>query len=91
MSYYIHVDKHEKLVQKILSGRQDASVLFSEAVSLLQRLGFSLRIKGSHHIFFREGVKELINIQPDGSKAKPYQVKQIRDLIVKYQLEVNDA
>ena len=82
--------KHEKLVQKILSGRQDTSVPFYETVSLLQDLGFSLRVKGSHHIFFREGVEEIINIQPDDSKTKPYQVKQIRDLMVKYRLEVND-
>ena len=79
--------KHEKLIYKILSGRQDASIHFSEVVALLQALGFSLRIKGSHHIFFREGMEEIINIQPDGSKAKSYQIKQIRDLIVKYRLE----
>ena len=79
--------KHEKLIYKILSGRQDASIHFSEAVSLLKALGFSLRIKGSHHIFYQEGIEEIINIQPDGSKAKSYQVKQIRDLMVKYRLE----
>ena len=79
--------KYEKLIYKILSGRQDASVQFSEAVALLKALGFSIRIKGSHHIFFREGVEEIINLQPDGSKAKAYQVKQIRDLLVKYRLE----
>ena len=82
--------KHEKLVQKILSGRQDTSIQFSEAVALLQALGFSQRIKGSHHIFHREGVEELINIQSDDSKAKAYQVKQIRDLIVKYRMEAKD-
>ena len=82
--------KYEKLVQKVLSGRQDTSIQFSEAVMLLQTLGFSLRIKGSHHIFDMEGVEELINIQPDGSKAKAYQVKQIRDLILKYRLEARD-
>jgi len=80
--------RYEKLIQQILSGRQDASVHFSELVSLLQALGFSLRIKGSHHIFYRDGVEEIINIQPVGSNAKPYQVKQVRDLIVKYRLEV---
>ena len=80
----------EKLVQKILSGRQDSSIPFQEVVSLLKSLDFSLRIKGSHHIFYREGIEELINIQPEGSKAKPYQVKQVRDLIVKYRLEVSD-
>ena len=82
--------KHEKLMYKILSGRQDASIQFSEAVALLQTLGFSLRIKGSHYIFYREGVEEIINIQADGSKAKAYQVKQIRDLIVKYRLEAGN-
>ena len=79
--------KYEKLIQRILSGQQDRSVQFSEVILLLQALGFSLRIKGSHHIFYREGIEEIINIQPDGSKAKSYQVKQIRNLILKYRLE----
>jgi predicted RNA binding protein YcfA (HicA-like mRNA interferase family) len=70
----------------ILSGRQDASINFSDAVSLLQSLGFSMRVNGSHHLFFREGIIEIINIQPVGSKAKPYQVKQIRDIVLKYKL-----
>jgi hypothetical protein len=82
--------QYGKLVQRILSGRQDTSILFSEAVSLMQRLGFSMHIKGSHHIFSREGIDEIINLQPYGSKAKAYQVKQIRDLIVKHQLGVED-
>ena len=73
-----------------MSGRQDNSVQFSEAVTLLQALGFSLRIKSSHHIFSMEGVEELLNLQPDGSKAKAYQVKQIRDIILRYQLEAKD-
>ena len=79
--------KYEKLIYKILSGRQDASIIFSDAVALLQTLGFSLRINGSHHIFYREGIEDIINLQPDGSKAKSYQVKQIRELIIKYRLE----
>ena len=82
--------KYEKLINKVLSGRQDASIQFSEAVALLQAFGFSLRTKGSHHIFYREGVAEIINLQPDSSKAKSYQVKQIRDLILKYRLEENN-
>jgi len=49
-----------------------------------------MHIKGSHHIFSREGIDEIINLQPDGSKAKAYQVKQIRDIMVKYQLGVED-
>jgi len=56
----------------------------------MQKLGFSMRIKGSHHIFSQENIEEIINLQPDGSKAKAYQVKQIRELMVKYQLGVED-
>jgi predicted RNA binding protein YcfA (HicA-like mRNA interferase family) len=82
--------QYGKLVHRILSGRQDKSILFSEAVSLMQRLGFSMRIKGDHHIFSQEGIYEIVNLQPDGSKAKAYQIKQIRDLMVKYQLGVEN-
>jgi hypothetical protein len=82
--------KHEKLIQKILSGRQDRSVDFRELVSLLLSLGLFERTKGGHHIFFKDGMVEIINIQPDGSKAKPYQVRQIREIMVKYKLEAKD-
>jgi predicted RNA binding protein YcfA (HicA-like mRNA interferase family) len=82
--------KHEKLIQKILSGQQDTSILFSEVIGLLRTLGFSLRIKGSHHIFTCDGIDEIINIQPRGSKAKAYQVKQIRGIMLKYRLEAQD-
>lgn len=53
---------------------------------LLRELGFDERIRGSHHIFTREGVEEILNLQPKGSKAKPYQVKQVRRVILKYRL-----
>ncbi|MDR2481807.1 MAG: type II toxin-antitoxin system HicA family toxin [Spirochaetaceae bacterium] len=65
-------------------------MLFSEVVGLLRALGFSLRIKGSHHIFTCDGIDEIINIQPDGAKAKAYQVKQIRGIMLKYRLEAQD-
>ncbi|HVR39258.1 MAG TPA: type II toxin-antitoxin system HicA family toxin [Thermoanaerobaculia bacterium] len=62
-------------------------------VTTLQHLGFQLRTVGSHHIFARSGVAEILNLQPrrDGT-AKPYQVKQIRIVITKYRLaDENDA
>jgi predicted RNA binding protein YcfA (HicA-like mRNA interferase family) len=83
--------KYEKLLQKILSGRQDQSIPFSELTHLLSSLGFSGRIKGSHHLFFRSDIAEIINIQPIDNKAKAYQVNQIRNLIIKYKLEEKDA
>jgi predicted RNA binding protein YcfA (HicA-like mRNA interferase family) len=82
--------QYEKLIQRILSGRQDKSIQFSEAISLMQRLGFSMRINGSHHIFFQQGIDEIINLQPEGSNTKAHQVKQIREIILKYQLEVEN-
>jgi predicted RNA binding protein YcfA (HicA-like mRNA interferase family) len=57
---------------------------------LLNALRFAERIKGSHHIFTRRDVEEIINIQPKGNKAKAYQVKQIRNVILKYRLGVSD-
>ena len=49
-------------------------------------MGFEKRIKGSHHLFSKDGVDEIVNIQPAGNKAKPYQIKQVRVLIMKYRL-----
>ncbi len=76
--------KYSKLWLKILSGRSDDNIGFSELCGFLIRLGFTERIKGDHHIFTREDIDEIINIQPKRNKAKPYQIKQIRVLLVKY-------
>lgn len=79
--------KNEKLIAKILRGTSDKNIDFNELVRLMNWLGFDERIKGSHHIYTREDVEEIINIQPSSeNKAKAYQVKQIRELIVKYKL-----
>ena len=69
-----------------MSGQADAGIVFSDLSSLLQRLGFSLRVRGDHHIFSREDIAEIINLQPNASLAKPYQVKQVRNLLRKYRL-----
>jgi predicted RNase H-like HicB family nuclease/predicted RNA binding protein YcfA (HicA-like mRNA interferase family) len=69
-----------------LSGTSDANIRFSDLRNLLLHLGFSERIKGSHHIYFKDGISDNINIQPKGSDAKSYQVKQIRDFINQHHL-----
>ena len=79
--------KYEKLITTILSGRSDQSIRFTELTHLLNAMGFNERIKGDHHIFYVKGVEEILNLQPKGSHAKAYQVKQVRDLILKYHLE----
>jgi len=55
-------------------------------IMLLNALGFSERIKGDHFIYSKIGVAEIVNLQPLGGKAKAYQVKQVRNLILKYKL-----
>ena len=71
---------------RVLRGSSDAGIRFDDLRALLRRLGFAERIKGSHHIFAREGVDEILNLQPKGSMAKPYQVKQVRRVLVQYRL-----
>ncbi len=76
----------EKTLEKLLRGESDNNLRFEELCHLLQAKGFRMRISGSHHIFTRSGVRERINIQRDGSKAKPYQVRQIRTILANYRL-----
>jgi hypothetical protein len=71
---------------QILNGASDANVRFSDLLALMRDLGFEERVRGSHHIFTREGLEEIPNLQPRGSMAKPYQVRQVRNLIVRYKL-----
>lgn len=80
--------KHDKLLIKILRGTSDANIQFSGLCNLLKVFGFDERIRGDHHIFTRIDIEEILNLQPIGSKSKPYQVKQIRNIILKYKLNL---
>ncbi|MDJ0533310.1 MAG: type II toxin-antitoxin system HicA family toxin [Xenococcaceae cyanobacterium MO_207.B15] len=83
--------KYAKLLQKILTGTSDNNINFFELRQLLKKLEFAERVKGDHYIFTRDNVEEIINLQPKSGKAKSYQVKQIRNLIVKYRLGDSDV
>lgn len=83
--------KAEKVLWLVLGGRSDANISFSDLCLLLEKLGFLKRIRGDHHIFFRDGVLEILNLQPKSGKAKPYQVKQVRNLILENKLEIQDG
>jgi predicted RNA binding protein YcfA (HicA-like mRNA interferase family) len=85
------MEKYDKLRQKLLSGTSDADISFLELCQLLKRLGFNERVKGDHHIFTKSNVAEIINLQPKKNKAKAYQVKQVRNLILKYRLGDRDV
>jgi hypothetical protein len=80
------MSQKNKLFLKILSGNSDSNINFIELVKFLESLNLDLRVKGDHFIFSSPVIEEIINIQPIGNKAKSYQVKQIRNLIIKYKL-----
>jgi len=81
------VGKHEELRLRILQGKSDANISFDDLARMLCCLGFEERTRGSHHIFRRQGVRELINLQREGSRAKVYQVRQVRQVLLRYGLE----
>ena len=76
----------QQVLLQILRGAADANIRFDDLRSLLTALGFVERVKGGHHIFAKPGVVEILNLQPRGSFAKPYQVKQVRTVIIRYKL-----
>jgi len=82
--------KQDKLLLRIIRGKSDANIDFDELRSLLLNYGFEERVRGSHHLFVKEGVEDLINLQRDGKSAKPYQVKQVRRVILRYDFGGDD-
>jgi len=84
------VSRNEKLLLAILRGRSDANIRFSDLRALLEYLGFEERVRGSHHLFNKDGIVEIVNVQSRSGYAKPYQVRQVRQLILKYNLGGND-
>ncbi len=80
------MSKFDKLLLKLLSGNSDRNFAFNDLLILLKRADFKFRIKGSHHIFYKDGITEIINLQSQNGKAKPYQVKQVREIFIKYKL-----
>jgi hypothetical protein len=80
------MSKHDQVLAQVLNGTSDANIAFHDLRQLMLWLGFVERIHGDHHIFTKEGIMDIINLQPKGAKAKPYQVKQVRGLIVRYKL-----
>jgi predicted RNA binding protein YcfA (HicA-like mRNA interferase family) len=80
------VSRLGKLLERLVAGGRDANFAFGELRYILIRLGFEERIHGSHHVFRRSDIPEHVVLQPDGKDAKGYQVRQVRNLILKYPL-----
>ena len=80
------MSRRDKFVAKLMSGKSDAGLDFAQLATLLRSLGFDARTEGSHHVFTKQGVEELINLQPDGRHVKPFQAKQVRAVLAKHRL-----
>ncbi|HEV8131490.1 MAG TPA: type II toxin-antitoxin system HicA family toxin [Acidobacteriota bacterium] len=80
-----------KTLRRVFSGTSDANIRFDDLCRLLSSLGFDVRVRGSHHIFRRAGTEEKINLQREGSNAKPYQVRQVRTVLLRYHIGEDDA
>ena len=76
----------EKILLEIVLFKNDKSIKFKDLCSALEYLGFQNRIKGDHYIYYKDGIDEIINIQPNKNMAKPYQIKQIRNILLKYNM-----
>jgi len=85
------VDRYEELRARVVEGKSDDNINFEDLCRLLLRLGFEERVRGSHHIFRKQGIRELINLQQEGNKAKVYQVRQVRQVILRYGLNIQKA
>ena len=80
--------KWDKLIDLILKGGSDTNIPFDDLCGLLLRLGFEERIRGSHHLYRKPGIEEKINLQREGQHAKPYQVRQVRHILLRYHLNI---
>lgn len=81
--------KTEKILLKLINGSKN--IKFDDIVKLLYAYGFTLeRINGSHHIFKKESIKRIINIQNVKGEVKPYQLNQLLNIIEKYDLQIED-
>jgi hypothetical protein len=82
------MSKVEKLATKILSGRSDKNLAFHDLCYVLERAGFQYALeKGVDRIYYKGGIVEIVTVQPRNGKAKPYQVKQVRELLLKYKID----
>jgi predicted RNA binding protein YcfA (HicA-like mRNA interferase family) len=83
----VRVGQTPKALGTYLGRRSDANISFEQTRTLLSALGFEERVRGSHHMFVRDDIQELINLQEiEGGKCKPYQVRQMSEVILKYNL-----
>ena len=71
--------------------RGGGNIAFRDLQRLLEKLGFRLaRVSGSHHIYVHANVPRPMNVQSAGKDAKPYQIRQLRDIIEEFALKLEE-
>lgn len=81
------MSRYSKVRMDIMSGRSDANISEEDMKFFLSKIGASYKnTQGSHMKYWIDGIPELINIQPIDGKIKPYQVKEVRNIVTKYKL-----
>lgn len=79
-----------KLLRRLATGAMQ-NVALADMIDLVEGFGFQqTRVRGSHRIFSRDGVPELLNIQDVGGQCKPYQIRQFLRIVERYNLELED-
>ena len=79
-----------QLLRRLTNGALH-NVAFSDMVNLVEGFGFRLdRVRGSHHLFVHPDVDEVVNLQPEGSQVKPYQIRQFLRLVEEHELHLED-
>jgi len=86
------MSRWRKVLDLVLRGTSDATIPFDDLCGMLSRLGFDERVRGSHHIFTRPDVAEILNLQAKNASARPYQVRQVRQVVTRYRIaeQLND-
>jgi hypothetical protein len=83
--------KPEILLSRLMAGRV-VNVAFRDAQRLLEALEFEeIRVKSSHHVYARRGIAEQLNLQDRRGQAKPYQLRQLVDLVRRYDLSLEES
>ena len=82
--------KRRKLLARLAAGAM-RNVAFDDFVGLVEAFGFSqVRQSGSHHIYSRPGVPQLVNLQDVNGEAKPYQIRQFLRLVERHNLTMEE-
>jgi len=77
------MSRAEKTLELVISGHSDANIRFPDMKNMLLRMGFRMRVRGSHHHFSKENFEPSLQLQPSQGMCKVYQVRQVREALKK--------